>query len=49
MSTWLDRAEQIAATLPHRERYLRLLHGYGRRVLQAHLDWVDEVERELGS
>jgi DNA-binding PadR family transcriptional regulator len=44
----LDVAEAVAATLPHRERYLRLVHGLGRRILQAHLDWLDDVERELG-
>lgn len=44
----LDVAEAVAATLPHRERYLRLVHGLGRRILAAHLDWLDEVERELG-
>jgi PadR family transcriptional regulator, regulatory protein AphA len=46
--TWLARAEQVAATLPHRERYLRLNHGLSRRILHAFLDWLDEVERELG-
>jgi hypothetical protein len=44
----LDVAEEIAKTLPHRERYLRLVHSLGRRLLQAHEEWVDEVERELG-
>lgn len=32
---------------PHRARYARLLHDLGRRLLQAHSDWLDEVEREL--
>lgn len=44
----LDVAEAVAATLPHRERYLRLVHALGRRILAAHLDWLDDVERELG-
>lgn len=44
----LDRAEQVAAGLPHRERYLRLNRRLGRRILHAFLDWLDEVERELG-
>jgi DNA-binding PadR family transcriptional regulator len=44
----LEAAEEIAATLPHRERYLRLVHGLGRRLLDAHDDWLDDVERELG-
>lgn len=44
----LDVAEAVAPTLPSRERYLRLVHGLGRAILQTHLDWLDEVERELG-
>ncbi|MGH3030897.1 MAG: hypothetical protein ACRDNE_09060 [Gaiellaceae bacterium] len=45
----LDVADAVAVTLPHRERYLRLVHGLGRRILAAHLEWLDEVARELGS
>jgi DNA-binding PadR family transcriptional regulator len=45
---WLDHAGEIAATLPHRERYLRLNHRLSRRILAAFLDWLDDVERELG-
>jgi DNA-binding PadR family transcriptional regulator len=41
-------ADDIAGTLPHRERYLRLVHLLGRAVLDAHEAWLDEVERELG-
>ncbi len=44
----LDVAEAVAATLPHRERYLLLNHRLARNILQAHLDWLDEVEREIG-
>lgn len=44
---WLDQAEEVAATLPHRERYLRLSHGLARRILHVFLDWLDEVEEEL--
>jgi DNA-binding PadR family transcriptional regulator len=43
----LDEAEQSAATLPHREKYLLLVNGFLRRLLQLHLDLVDEVDREL--
>jgi DNA-binding PadR family transcriptional regulator len=43
----LDVAEAVAATLPHRERILLLNHRLARSVLQAHLDWLDAVEREL--
>ena len=44
----LDAAEAIARTLSHRERYLLLVHGLGRRLLAAHEEWLDDVERELG-
>jgi DNA-binding PadR family transcriptional regulator len=43
----LDEAEEVAKTLPHRERYLRLVHRLGRALVQVHEEWVDEVEREL--
>jgi hypothetical protein len=39
----LDAAEEIAETLEHRERYLRL----GRARLDAHEQSLDDVEREL--
>lgn len=45
----LDVAEAVAQTLPHRERYLRLVHSLGRRLLEAHVAWLDEVEAELGT
>jgi DNA-binding PadR family transcriptional regulator len=44
----LDEGDRIAAGLPHRERYLRLNHALARRIVQAHAEWLDEVERELG-
>ena len=43
----LDAAERSAHELPHRERYLLLVTGFLRRLLQLHLDFVEEVEREL--
>lgn len=43
----LDTAEAIAGTIPHRERYLRLVHDLGRKLLAAHEAWLDDVEREL--
>ena len=43
----LEEAEGMAATLPHREKYLMLAHGLSRRMLAAHLEWLDDVEREL--
>lgn len=43
-------AESMAAAsgLPHRERYLRLVHRFGEAMVRAHRDWLDEVERDLG-
>jgi DNA-binding PadR family transcriptional regulator len=49
LSARLDVGEAMAATLPHRERQLRLNHRLARRLVEAHREWVDEVERELGS
>ena len=43
----LAEAEASAATLPHREKYLSLTNAFLRRLLDLHLDLVDEVEREL--
>jgi DNA-binding PadR family transcriptional regulator len=43
----LEDAEQTAAELPHRQKYLMLTIGFLRRFLQLHLDWIDEVEGEL--
>lgn len=45
----IDEAERIAPSIPHRTRYLRLVHSLGRRLLAAHREWADEVERELAS
>jgi DNA-binding PadR family transcriptional regulator len=45
----LDESERREPRFPHRERQLRLLHSLGRRILRAHLEWIDEVERELTS
>jgi DNA-binding PadR family transcriptional regulator len=47
LSAQLDEAEASAETLPHRRKYLLLTIGFLRRLLQLHLEWVDEVEREL--
>jgi PadR family transcriptional regulator, regulatory protein AphA len=49
ISARLDAAEQIASTIPSRAHYLVLNHRLGRRILQAHSDWLDEVVRDLGS
>ena len=43
----LEVGEALAPSLPHREEALLLNHRLSRRLVQAHLDWLDEVEREL--
>ena len=48
LSAQLDLAEEMAHTIPHKERYLLLNHALARRIVDAHADWLDEVERELG-
>lgn len=48
MDAGLDAAEAVAAELPHRARYLKLVHGFGRRLVRAHREWLEDVERELG-
>jgi PadR family transcriptional regulator, regulatory protein AphA len=48
VSAGLDDAERFAATLPQRERYLRLVHSLGRHLVAAHRAWLTEVEHELG-
>jgi PadR family transcriptional regulator, regulatory protein AphA len=43
----LDGAEASAETLPHRRKYLLLTIGFLRRLLELHLELVDEVERQF--
>jgi DNA-binding PadR family transcriptional regulator len=43
----LDDAERTARELPHRKKNLLLVTGFLRRLLELHLELVDEVEREL--
>jgi DNA-binding PadR family transcriptional regulator len=45
LHTRLDDAERTAALLPHRTKYLLLNVKYLRRLLDLHLELVDEVER----
>ena len=47
LETRLAQAEASADTLPHRRKYLRLSTGFLRRLLELHLDLLDEVERQL--
>jgi hypothetical protein len=44
----MDRADEASATLPHREKYLRINHRLARRLIAAHREWIADVERELG-
>jgi PadR family transcriptional regulator AphA len=43
----LEETEASAEDLPHRRKYLLLVTGFLRRLLELHLELVDEVEREL--
>lgn len=45
----LDEAECTAKELPHREKYLVLVIGFLRGLLDLHLELVDEVDREFES
>jgi DNA-binding PadR family transcriptional regulator len=43
----VDETVERAALLPHREKYLLLVTGFMRRLLELHGDLVDEVEVQL--
>ncbi len=43
----LDETERAADSLPHRRKYLLLVNDFLRRLLDLHLEFVDELEREL--
>jgi DNA-binding PadR family transcriptional regulator len=45
----LDAAAERTAALPHRRKYLLLVIGFLRRLLELHLELVDTVERELAA
>jgi DNA-binding PadR family transcriptional regulator len=45
----LDDAIRGADALPHRRKYLLLVFGFLRRLLELHSDFVAEVERDLAS
>jgi DNA-binding PadR family transcriptional regulator len=47
LSALLDESEERAETLPHRRKYLLLVIGFLRRLLDLHLELVAEVERDL--
>jgi DNA-binding PadR family transcriptional regulator len=44
----LDEARGRLERLPHRRRYLLLIHDLGRGLLEVQRAWLDDVERELG-
>jgi DNA-binding PadR family transcriptional regulator len=43
----LDETDRSAEQLPHRRKYLLLVNGFLRELLELHLAWVDEVDGEL--
>ena len=43
----LIEARKRLEVLPHRKRYLLLVHDLGERLLQLQREWLDEVEAEL--
>ena len=43
----IAESEATAAALPHRSKYLLLNMRFLRQLLELHLDWIEEVEREL--
>jgi DNA-binding PadR family transcriptional regulator len=45
--TRLGESEEFAATQPSRTKYLLLVFGFLRRLLELHLEFVDDLEREL--
>ena len=45
----LDDDERRAIQFPHRARQLQLVRSLGRRLLDAHTEWLAEVEDSLGS
>ena len=49
LSARLDVAEAVARRLPHRRKYLLLSHRLAAGCSSVHLEWLDEVERELES
>lgn len=44
----LDADAERAEQFPHRERQLELVRSLGQRLLDAHREWLDEVESLLG-
>ena len=47
LSRKLDESEAAAETLQHRRKYLLLVYGFLRGLLELHIELAEEVEREL--
>jgi DNA-binding PadR family transcriptional regulator len=47
LSAGLDLAGEQIPALPHRARYLPLVHDLGRSLVEVHERWLDRVERAL--
>jgi DNA-binding PadR family transcriptional regulator len=45
----LAETEAGVSRLPHREKYLLLVNDFLRRLLDLHLDWIEDAERELSA
>jgi hypothetical protein len=45
----LDESERRAEALPHRRKSLLLLTGFLRRLLDLHLELVDEIDRHFAA
>jgi hypothetical protein len=43
----VEQAETSTEALPHRRKYLLLIMGFMRGLLELNLDLVEKVEREL--
>jgi DNA-binding PadR family transcriptional regulator len=43
----LDESRTAAEDLPHRRKYLLIVNGFLRKLVDLHLELVDDVEREL--
>ena len=47
LSSRVAESEAAARALPHRAKYLLIVTGFMRGLLDLHLQLVDDVEREL--
>jgi PadR family transcriptional regulator AphA len=46
-SAALDRLVGVGASLPHRAEVIAVNHRFARRILDAHVAWLDEAEAAL--